>query len=63
MDSEMVIARYNGAGGFIMGVPARDLTALDWAELNDAQRQQVLDSSLYQIEVEPAAVPDAPEGA
>lgn len=30
--------RYVGAGDFVSGVPTRDLTAAEWAQLSDEQR-------------------------
>ena len=32
---------------FILGIPARDMTEEDWAQLTPEQQQQALDSGLY----------------
>ena len=39
--------RYTGAGEFLPGIPARDLTEDDVAALSDEQRALVSDSPLY----------------
>lgn len=44
-----MVAKYVGDGGFLSGIPARDLEHGDWARLSDAQRSQVKDSPLYEI--------------
>jgi hypothetical protein len=60
------IWHYIGRGDFIDGIPARDLTAADWARLGDYERVAVEQSPLYRrapkpkVE-EPAAVEPAAE--
>lgn len=39
---------YKG-GGFLTGIPARDLSSAEWAALSDAQQRAALDSNLYEI--------------
>ncbi len=47
---------YKG-GGFIQGIPARDLTLAEWEALNPDQQKQVIESGLYElIEVSPKKV-------
>lgn len=41
--------KYLNNGGFIQGVPARDLTQDEWDALEDWQRQAALKSGLYMI--------------
>ena len=52
--------RFLGDGSaFIQEVPMRDMTASEWADLDDAQRAQCLALGLYQIATEaPAAAPE-----
>ena len=40
--------KYVGSGHYFQGVPARDLTEVDWAKLDEAQRQLVEGGGLYQ---------------
>jgi hypothetical protein len=48
-ESQAVRYRYTGDGTtFLEGVPARDLTAQDWALLDDVQRAAVAASDLYE---------------
>jgi hypothetical protein len=48
--------RYTGDGtAFLEGVPARDLTAEDWALLDDVQRAAVEASDLYAAAAGPKA--------
>jgi hypothetical protein len=50
-DGQTVTAvRYVGYGSFLLGVPARDLTAREWAALTDTQRQSAVGSGLYVVE-------------
>lgn len=51
-----IIAKYVGDGAFLAGVPARDLEDGDWARLDDARRDLVISSSLYEL-VEPEKKP------
>jgi hypothetical protein len=46
---------YIGKGGFIDGIPARDLTAADWARLNEDERAAVEHSCLYRHAPRPKA--------
>lgn len=39
--------KYIGKGGYIDGIPARDLTAADWARMNEDERAAVENSGLY----------------
>lgn len=41
-------AIYKG-GGFLTGIPARDLSAAEWEALTDGQQQAAIDSNLYEI--------------
>jgi len=41
-------AVYKG-GGFLTGIPARDLSSAEWEALTDAQQQAAIDSNLYEI--------------
>jgi hypothetical protein len=41
--------RYVGGGKFYHGIPARDLTDVDWARLNDEQKALVTESPLYEM--------------
>ena len=34
---------------WINGIPARNLTADEWAELTEAQRAQAIESGLYEL--------------
>jgi len=44
------MVNYLGDGSaWINGIPARDLTAEDWAELTEAQKAHALASGLYQL--------------
>lgn len=42
-----VIYKYVGNGGYISGVPARDLTAVDLSQFTTSQKQAVKTSGLY----------------
>lgn len=41
--------RYIGAGEFYQGIPARDLTDADWAQLSQEQQTAVANSPLYEV--------------
>ena len=41
-------AHYVGSG-FLHGIPARDLSETDWANLNDEQKQAITNSPAYEI--------------
>lgn len=44
------MVNYLGDGNaWIDGIPARDLTADEWAELTEAQKAHALASGLYQL--------------
>lgn len=45
----VTVVRFRG-GGFLLGVPARDLTAAEWAALTDEQRSAAGWSGLYDFE-------------
>jgi len=45
--------RYLG-GGFLHGIPARDLTVDEWQALSDEQRETAVASGLYQEPEKPA---------
>jgi len=45
----VTVVRFRG-GGFLLGVPARDLTAAEWAALTDEQRSAAGWSGLYELE-------------
>ena len=48
---------YIGAGAYLHGVPARDITADEWAALPEELRKIALDLDLYQpVESKPAPV-------
>ena len=50
--------KYVGDGfGFLMGVPARDLTLDDWNQLYPEQQREVLNSKLYEPITEPIKAP------
>ena len=42
--------RYVGDGSFLLGVPARDLTAEEWAALSAEQQAAVLYAGVYVVE-------------
>lgn len=44
-----ITTRYMGRGEFYLGVPARDLTAADLAQLTETARLTVLRGNLYQV--------------
>lgn len=44
-----IVAKYVGNGEFLGGVPARDLEDGDWARLDDARRELVEKSPLYEL--------------
>lgn len=44
-------------GEYLTGIPARNLTDEDWAELSKEQRKAALDSGLY-VKVETEAAPE-----
>lgn len=46
----VTVVRYVGDGSFLLSVPARDLTAEEWAALTDEQRSAVLYAGLYVVE-------------
>lgn len=48
-----------GTSHFLTGIPARDLTARDWAELTPEQRAMCIASGLYTSEAVEAAIADA----
>ena len=53
---------YIGKGNYLDGIPARDLTAADWARLNEDERAAVERSSLYRHAPRPKAEePPTPE--
>ena len=35
--------KYTGAGAYVLGIPARDLTEEEWAALTDEQRARAAD--------------------
>jgi hypothetical protein len=41
--------RYVGGGEFYHGIPARDLTEVDWSRLNDEQKALVVNGPLYEM--------------
>jgi hypothetical protein len=43
-------ATYTGAGNYLNGVPARDLTDEDWDALTPEQKAEVKASGLYELE-------------
>lgn len=51
---------YKGAGAFIDGIPARDLTEQDWARLDEDARAAVAQSGLYRRAARPAKVEQPP---
>lgn len=54
------MVNYLGDGSaWIDGIPARDLTAEDWAELTEAQKAHALASGLYTQAPTVVAQPDA----
>lgn len=48
--NEIVEVLYIGFGGFLPGVPARDLTAEEWLGLPDETRELALALDLYQVD-------------
>ena len=44
---------YIGKGDYIDGIPARDLTAADWARMNEDDRAAVENSRLYRRAPQP----------
>lgn len=49
----MIKAKFIGADGeYLNGIPARDLTAEDWAQLTNEQQEAVATSPLYEIQAE-----------
>ena len=54
---------YIGKGAFIDGIPARDLTAADWARLSEYDRVIVEGSPLYRRAPQPKAEAPAAEEA
>lgn len=44
----MIKARYTGNGEFYEGIPARDLTDVEYAALTDEQRRLVDSGKLYE---------------
>lgn len=48
-----------GETRYIIGIPARDLSAEDWAELTDEQRTMAVASDLYESAAVEAAIADA----
>lgn len=46
----MIKAKYVGAGDYLNGIPARDLTEADWAQLTSEQQVAVATSPLYEIQ-------------
>ena len=59
----MASAVYTGAGAFVHGIPARDLTAAEWAALTDAQRAFATASGLYQAVEAVLPLPAPPDAA
>lgn len=60
--------KYVGAGDYILGIPARNLTNEEWSQLTPEQRAAAEASGLYEIEKRPAkadkpAAADAKDGA
>ncbi len=53
MDEKVWI--YSGKGVFLDGIPARDLTAADWARLGEDERAAVERSKLYRRAPQPKA--------
>lgn len=60
--ADAVRFRYVGEGGFLGGVPARDLTEEDWAALDAEQREAVEASDLYEPATESGAAAHDGEG-
>lgn len=52
---------YIGKGGYLDGIPARDLTAADWARLSEDDRAAVERSPLYRRAPRPKAEEPDPE--
>ena len=52
---------YIGKGAFLDGIPARDLTAADWARLNEDARAAVEGSPFYRRAPRPKAEEPAVE--
>jgi len=50
------IVKYKGHGAFIPGVPARDMTPVEWESLPQALRDQAIQADLY-MAVEAASEP------
>ncbi len=46
--TDPAVLSYIGAGGYLQGVPARDLTAADLARLDDETKNALEASGLYQ---------------
>lgn len=54
---------YVGKGAYIDGIPARDLTAADWARLNEDDRAAVERAPLYRRAPRPKVEEPEPEEA
>lgn len=52
---------YIGKGDYIDGIPARDLTAADWARMNEDDRAAVENSRLYRRVPQPKGEEPASE--
>jgi len=48
-DTKQIKAIYVGAGRFILGVPARDLTAQEWDALPPETQELAMREKIYQI--------------
>ena len=54
-----IVAKYKGSG-FLNGVPARDLTAVDWHNLNEEKKAVVISAAdMYDVTLPKA---DKPKG-
>lgn len=52
--AETAYMRYIGAGEFVQGVPARDLTRVEWDALDTDTQALVLALGLYELAGDPA---------
>lgn len=48
--AEIAAVRYMAPGTFVLGVPARDLSAEEWIALTDEQRAAAIGAGAYVIE-------------
>jgi hypothetical protein len=53
----MIKAKYQG-GGFIQGIPARDLSDDEWKDLSKEQQDLVIKSGLYKLSDKQAKEPE-----